>query len=45
MSKSFFQAKVFEDEDGIRREEIAALRGQDMYRYSLTLGVWAGCLI
>jgi len=27
------QVKIFEDEDGIRREEIAALRGQDMYRY------------
>ena len=26
------QVKVFEDADGIRREEIAALRGQDVYR-------------
>ena len=26
------QVKVFEDEDDIRRDEIAALRGQDMYR-------------
>ena len=28
------QIKIIEDEDGVRQEEIAALKGHDVYRWS-----------